>query len=1547
MDSFIPTSPQPDPTSNPPVPIVAIGASAGGIEAVTELLKHLSPATGLAYVYVQHLDATADSQLSSILGRATAMPVEEARHELTIEPNHVYTMPGGHDMEVIDGKLMLMPRVTQGQTHMPIDQFFVSLAQRQQEASIGVILSGMADDGTLGLRAIKAAGGVTFAQDESARFQSMPKTAIANNVVDKVLSPQDIARELEALSRQADVFRQTAQALELTSQEADDEPETIDEDIKIIIGILRRSVGVDFTHYKMTTIRRRIIRRMLLFKYETLPDYIAYLKKHPEEMGQLYNDLLINVTTFFRDQDTMDYLYKVLLPGIIREKTPREPIRIWVPACSTGQEAYSLAIMLLELLGDRATAFTIQIFATDLSENAVAKARLGSYTRSEVIDMAPRRLQRFFTKVDDQYRIIRTIRDMCVFAPQNVLRDPPFSRLDLISCRNLLIYFDAIFQRRVIGTFHYALNPNGLLVLGKSETVGNMTTHFTQVEKNVKVFVRRNDINARPSFEMNFRSGLDNSGPSRPDRNELLPQDATMQADPVGRRAKTISVNDMEKIVDDLLLRQYVPASVVVNEELDILQFRGSTSLFLEPAQGRASLNLLKMARPSLVFELRNTLLKARKAGQPVRKTDLEVKVNDTVHPVAIEVVPLKTDTGDNVYLILFQEAIPVVTTGGDTAETRSRRIKQLEDELATLREDMRSIIEEQDASTEELQSANEEIISSNEELQSINEELETSKEEIESTNEELLTINQELQVRNDQLSEANEFSEVIFATIREATLVLDGDLRVISANKTFYRLFQVDENETEGRMIYELGNRQWDIPQLRTLLGDVVQKNVQVDSYEVRHTFADIGEKVLMLNARRVVRQREAILLAIEDITDHRRAQRLIAEREAFLHDLVDNAPVLMWVAGANGQYTFFNKAWLEYTGDTLTDATRLGWEHDIHPDDRESYLIVYNSSFAQRQPFQMESRLKRHDGEYRWMLVNATPSFSPGGGFTGYIGTCAELYNRKNLLQALDIRAQQRIQQVLGINANVLRAQRELARPDLDATQRKQARQKLKQNEDELRSLIDNVPDPITRWDTDLRLVYANSAYEKKMGVAVGDLLRKTNREMGQMEEIAGPYMDKLRQVIDTGQTRNHYNSYPTPQGLAYFYSTLVPELGVDGRAKTVLAIARDISDLKLVEDIQQTATNLQTVLDNSPAAIGLFRTVRDIKLNVVDFQLMVCNQRFGTLLQQPVDELTGQSILQLANTLWQTDVFPDLLKVLSTGEPVYLEQQIGQTNTWTGMSINRQGDGVVLTGLDITVLKQAEQQRLLRLNELEKSQENVTALEEIRRHVRERGEFLRTTTHDLRGSFGVIQGAAALMDMMDSEEERGQMLAMLQRNLRQMTNLLTDLLDYARLEAGQEQVLLTTFDAAQTLRDLAESMKPLANERGLQLTITGPDALPVESDAVKVQRIVQNLLLNALYYTPAGRVTITWGPDEAAGRWRFSVQDTGPGLDPALVRMLTDPAATAGEQPATVASASGEGVGLFIVRQLCRLLHAQLTVDSTPGEGTTFRISLPGHP
>jgi two-component system CheB/CheR fusion protein len=854
------------------------------------------------------------------------------------------------------------------------------------------------------------AGGITFAQDETAMFQSMPTSAIAEGSVDMVLSPKEIAEELTKISENKDVIR------EAMKEPAEDD--IINEDLKAIIQLLRKATGVDFKHYKVNTIKRRIIRRMLLYQLKTLGDYVKYLKQHASEINILYQDLLINVTSFFRDPDSLEFLKKSLLPKLIKSKHPSDSIRIWIPACSTGEEAYSLAIILMELQSSKSTNLPVQIFATDLSELAIAKARMGLYSKNDLLDVSPKRLQQYFTKVDGSYRIVKTIRDLCVFAPHNVFKDPPFSRIDLISCCNLMIYLDTALQKKIVATFHYALNKNGYLVLGKSETIGTSGALFTQVERKFKIYQRKNDGSDRAKVEMSYRVG-DNDQP------ELLRRYS------IENKKVVQEGTNLDTMVDTLLLERYIPACVVVNRDLEILQFKGAIGTFLEPSQGKASLNLLKMARTGLSFELRSIIHKATKSGRTETKSGIEVRANGSQFHASIEAVPLNSDGEERLFMVIFQQLQQAPQNENTNNVSKDKIVKKLQHELESLKEDMRSILEEQEASVEELQSANEEVVSSNEELQSINEELETSKEEVESSNEELMTINNELQIRNEQLAESYEYAQEVFDTIREAVLVLDEHLRVRTANKAFYRTFRVKEEETEGMLIFELGNRQWDVPQLRQFLYDVIPNNTTFNGYKIEHEFPVIGEKVMLLNARRIIQRvhrKQLILLAIEDITEHHRVQKITAERELWFRNMADNAPVMIWVAGLDKRRNFVNKTWLEFTGQSQ-DAVKSGtWQEAIHPDDLDGYMSLYDASFMERTTFQAEYRLKRYDGEYRWMLDIAKPTYSANGGFIGYIGSCTELHSKKLIHDELEKRVAQRTKALEEMNRELQRSNGEL---------------------------------------------------------------------------------------------------------------------------------------------------------------------------------------------------------------------------------------------------------------------------------------------------------------------------------------------------------------------------------------------------------------------------------------------------------------------------------------------------------------------------------------
>ncbi len=751
--------------------IVAIGASAGGLEVFTQILKNLPIDTGMGFVLLQHLAPQHDSQLSEILRRSTEMPVNEAREGVRIMPNSVYVIPPNTSMTLEQGVLRLEPRQRVKGKYMVIDGFFRSLAADRGEQAIAVILSGSNEDGTAGLGAIKSGGGITFAQDlASAEFPTMPMIAIASGYVDFVLSPAEIAAELIKISQNDhDEAINTA----ITLYQPDDQSalvlmETVEstQALSIIFELLQKATGADFCHYKKGTIRRRMVRRMGLLGLQKLEDYVNYLQEHPSEIGKLYNDLLINVTSFFRDPESFKSLQKLVFPIICQNKSQSLPIRIWVAGCATGEEVYSIAICLLEFLDDYPIKTAIQIFATDISEQAIETARAGVYHQNLMTDISPERLRRFFTPADGGYQISKLVRELCIFARQNLTSDPPFSRLDLISCRNMLIYLEPVLQKKVMPIFHYALNTSGFLMLGSSEGIGNAGDLFVIVDKKNRIY-KSKITSSRMNF--NFVKNKQMGEIIREPRNEVSTE------------------TNLEMLADQVILSRYAPAGVIVNSDLEILQFRGQTSPYLEPSSGKASLNLLKMARVELRLDLRSAIYSAKDQDLPITKDGVEMSKGLLVK---LDVIPLRAD-GERCFLVLFESrSAPILLAPADISSAKPRKeqvtktdtdieVVRLTHELEKTKEYLRSIIDTQEANNQDLKVAGEEILSSNEELQSTNEELETAKEEIQATNEELGTINDELRSRNIQLHQVNNDMQNLLSSVNIAILMLSGDLRI------------------------------------------------------------------------------------------------------------------------------------------------------------------------------------------------------------------------------------------------------------------------------------------------------------------------------------------------------------------------------------------------------------------------------------------------------------------------------------------------------------------------------------------------------------------------------------------------------------------------------------------------------------------------------------------------------------------------------------------------------------------------------------------------
>ncbi len=735
--------------------VVGIGASAGGLDALSELLRSVD-CDDAAYVVIQHLSPTQRSMLAEILARRSRLRVTVAEDGARLEANHVYVGPPNAELGVHDGLLRVVSPPSPTRPHLPIDGFFRALAADQGMRAIGVVLSGTGSDGTLGLGAIKAAGGITFAQEPtSAKFDGMPRSAVESGHVDFVLSPEKIADEIMRLS--------TLPYLRRTGGEP-----TFEEAFSQIGARVKAAFGLDLAHYKPNTIERRIQRRMAVHRLERVADYVHLCQTDDRELANLHKDLLINVTGFFRDREPFTLLKEVVLPRILEHKRAGDPLRVWVPGCASGEEAYSIAICMLELLEERDPGLKIQIFATDVDPEAVQQARRGVYPASIAADVSEERLHKFFTRTDDgHFQIARRVRDLVVFSVQNIAKDAPFSRLDLVSCRNLLIYLQPGVQKRILRILHYSLAPRGFLLLGSSESIGDSVDLFTLVDRKEKLYAAKH-VPIAPSV-----LDLGVGAPATPQHNEKT------------RMSTTRPVISIAHLADRKILEQYAPAGVVLNENLDILHYRGRTTPYLEQPSGTATHNVLRLIRPELHLALKELVDSSLARNERVIvEAHAREEGDGGFRPISLIAQPLlDPETKARCLLVLFKEAEPPrPADGGPAAPPSSAANDQariLAQELALTKDYLRGTIEELERANEDLKAANEELQSSNEELQSTNEELETSKEELQSTNEELITLNEELQNRMRDLGAANDDLHNLLASVDRAVVFVGADLRV------------------------------------------------------------------------------------------------------------------------------------------------------------------------------------------------------------------------------------------------------------------------------------------------------------------------------------------------------------------------------------------------------------------------------------------------------------------------------------------------------------------------------------------------------------------------------------------------------------------------------------------------------------------------------------------------------------------------------------------------------------------------------------------------
>ncbi len=1511
--------------------IVGVGASAGGLEAFTQLLKHLPLDTGMAFVLVQHLDPDHESALTQILSRATPLPVGEVTHNQPLQANHVYVIPRDTNLSIVEGLLKLEPRERTRTPHRPIDTFFESLAQDQRERAIGVVLSGTASDGTLGLEAIKAEGGITFAQDNSAKYDSMPRSAVAAGCVDLVLSPGDIAKELvriaqhpfvagrplelptraekdheNAIAHQEDdqPLSSEGRGTPLTGgRQARDEAEQGNKDpangaedgYKKIMLLLRNHSGVDFSLYRSSTIQRRITRRIVLTRQDTLKGYARFLQGNTEELDSLFSDVLISVTSFFRNPEAFDVLQRDILPKLLVQRGD-DPVRCWVLGCSTGQEAYSLAMSLVEATRKAPHARKFQIFATDLNEKLLEKARHGLYPKTLAQDISPERLRQFFVEEDGGYRISKALREMVVFARQNLIADPPFSRLDLISCRNLLIYLDPSLQQKALPTFHYALKPHGYLLLGASESVGGFTSLFEPVDRKHKIFSKKPA--PTPGFHMPVRK----EQAKRAARGSLRPL-------PIGKMGLPDGVEppdnfrgelNAQREADRIAVSQFAPPGVLINDGLQVLQFRGPTGAYLEPPAGKASFDVLKMAREGLMLPLRAAINKAKQGNKTVRAENVRVKRDGVTQTIHVAVIPLK-NLQERCFLVVFEEAGETGRAAGLararrqpaatplSAQQELRRIAELETDLFETREYLQAIQEQHEAANEELQAANEEVQSANEELQSINEELETSKEELESANEELTTVNEEMLNRNVDLHRLNNDLVNLQASTKLAIVLLGRDLTVRRFSTQAEKQFDLLASDV-GRPISLIRHALVLIDgaesplDLEALSADVIT-NVREQEREVR----DKGGRWHSLRVRPYLtldNKVDGAVLVLLDIDALKRSEQAAAVAREFAENTVETVrePLLvldhqLHVERANRAfYRHFRSAPAETVGKFIYEVHNHQW-------DIPSLRELLDKIPSQRTT--IEGFLVEHDFDHlgrRTMLLNARLIEDP-------------LHKTERILLAIE-----------------------------DITERKQA----EALSTRLAAIVESSDDAIVSKDLLGIMTSWNQGAQRLFGYTAQEAI-------GQPTAILIPLDRKdeeprILERIRRGESTNRYHTVRRRKdGSRVNVSlTVSPIKDAQGQIIGASKIAHDITERELLDAaIRQNEALFSTILEQAP--VGMY---------IVDAQFRVqqVNSRALPVFNE-VKPLIGRDFSEVITILWGAEVGGQVTNIfrhtLETGEPYIspgfskrrYDLGVEQSYHWETRRVTLPDGqwGVVCYFTDITERKRAEaelEQRVVdRTQELLQLHAQLRALTtELNLTEQRERRRLATELHDHLAQLLVL-GKMKLGQskrLTQPPEKRDELIE-------ETDAVLSEALAYTRtLVIDLSPPILREFGLPAALRWLGERMQ--RHELAVTVQIETEDLLLPEDQAVLLFQSVRELLMNTIKHAHSHTATVLMA--QVSGALRIEVRDEGVGFD------------IAADTP-TVASSK---FGLFSIRERMRALGGHFDVQSTPGEGATATLIVP---
>ncbi|MFG0263706.1 MAG: PAS domain S-box protein [Rhodopirellula sp. JB055] len=1581
-----------DPQPEPKPLVVGVGAGAGGIEALQEFLASLGDSPNLAVVFVTHNTSELHSPQAAQLASATPLKIVELKSRKLLKPNTVYLCPPSSLLTISSGSRLVLNQATEAASSTPIDHFFHSIADTQGEQGVGVILSGMGTDGTLGLKSISDAGGMTFAQTSgSAEFDSMPRNAATTGVADHVLPPEEIAHELKDYVR---YLKQQSNELASGSM-----LEQIEQSIPEVAEILYSATKHNFRHYKTGTLTRRILRRMQVLQLPHISQYVTRMRDDQEETQNLFRELLIGVTEFFRDPESFARLASEVIPKIFEGRPANDPVRIWVPGCATGEEAYTVAILCHEYLdrlqtqnGDKlskASLPSFQIIASDIDEHALAIARQGVYPLGISENVSEERLKRFFVKRGKRFHVKRNLRESILFSLHNLISDAPFSRQDLISCRNLLIYLGPHLQKKLVPLFHYSLRPNGYLFLGPSESISTHGELFRNVDTNHRINQRKGTATVVAAGDSRgFLSSIEAARPAA-----IVPEIDDNQ--------------EIHQVLQRVTLDEFAPKSLVVDIDGQIVCSLSDTSPYLSSGEGLFQNNLIAMARRGLRIGIRTAFAEAKRERRRVVRDNLSVPCEEGHQRVKLTIQPMMGLGHEaDLFMVVFQDFGPPTparegSKGESSApnssnvpdEDSQRLIEQLECELAATREDLQRSVQEMEAANEELKSSYDEMLAMNRGLQTANNHLEISKEEIRSTSEAVARANADL--------------ENLLRSTRIATIFLDNDLSIRSFTPAATEIYSLIATDV-GRPLTQIVPNVHNMPPLPER--DQLVQEDGVEDTVLAHSGKAFIRRALPYRSH--LGDHDGIVLTFTDVTQLR-------ESEELFQSLVRASAQIVWITNANGVVESDSPSWREYTGQSLEDWISDGWLEVIHPDDRELTQSVWADAVDKGHPVVMEYRLRSRHGDYRWFQVRTAPQRRPDGTVNRWVGMNIDVHDQKQsrleladreahlrrvinnqlglvgvidrngMLLEVDDRsleyARVRRKDVIGkpfheapwwsYDPDVARQMRDamqrafqgepvrydvslfahgddgvmidfmiapvfddngnieyLIPSGVDIRDRKKAELEQQEVAVRLEAIFNTAVDGIITIDRQGIINSVNVAATKIFGYEIDELI-DNNINMLMPEPEHSEHDGYLQTYEQTGQRHiiGHQRQVTgrRKDGSTFDLDLSVSETSLSGDHKYV-GIARDVSDrVRSEQAIKNASRRMQMAL----RAGGMAAWEWTPKISYWTKEMY---ELFGLPEDQEASpelcfSLTHPDDVEALKRHWQD-------ATAGNGEYEHEFRIIrpdGEMRWITGM-------GEVVRG------KSGKITRMYGVN-WDSTQEHIQAetLRESERRANEasasKSAFLANMSHEIRTPMTAILGYAELLEDLIPDEVGQHHLQTIRRNGDYLLEIINDILDLSKIEAGKLDVENEAFDPAHLIEDVRSIMEVRATEAGLALTVHYGQRIPsrIQSDPKRLKQVLINLVGNAIKFTPEGSVRLEVRMETSPVRLCVDVIDTGIGIAPEQQEQLFQPFSQGDSSVSR--TFGGTGLGLTISRRLAEMLGGSISFQSEVGQGSTFTLSI----